>query len=356
GFFFGKEIKEKLGDKVPVGLIVTAVGGTKVAQWLDPASVSANPQIATQDASTAPGTMYNAWIAPVAGCAMRGVVWMQGENDRTSGQQVYYEERFKLLINGWRKVWGMGDFPFYYVQLANGYGAKQTTPGETATDMIIREAQRLALSLPNTAMVVAIDALKAGDSLHFSNKELIGKRLALIPRAREYGESTLVYAGPMYQSMSISGNKITIKFRDIGGGLVTSDGKDPVSFAIAGSDKKWYWATSAQIDGDCIHLSCSNVSSPKYVRYAYASNPVTNLYNKEGLPASPFTTEGNQLPVGVVTDISQPYQNSTASRINICKDGVFLPNGQSVSGKVLPVNNLFIIKSVNRVEKHIRTK
>ena len=170
GFFFGKELQSKLGSKIAVGLIVSAVGGTKVAQWLDPASVSANPQIATQDASTVPGTMYDAWIAPIAGCAMAGTVWMQGENDRTAGQAVYYEERFKLLINGWRKQWGIGDFPFYFVQLANGYGAKQTSADESASDNVIREAQRLALSLPNTGMVVAIDVLKTGDSLHFSNK------------------------------------------------------------------------------------------------------------------------------------------------------------------------------------------
>jgi sialate O-acetylesterase len=238
---------------------------------------------------------------------------MQGENDRTSGQSVYYEERFKLLINGWRKAWGIGDFPFYYVQLANGYGAKQTTAGETSTDMVIREAQRLALALPNTAMAVAIDVLGTGDSLHFSNKQLVGERLARIARTREYGETALVYSGPMYQSMSVNGNKISIKFLEIGGGLITNDGKMPVSFAIAGSDKKWYWATTAEIQGDQVNLTCSNVSAPKYVRYAYASNPVTNLYNKEGLPASPFTTEGNQLPL---TGIDQGIKSVNAKNNN----------------------------------------
>ncbi len=300
GFFFGKEIQSRLGSNVPVGLIVSAVGGTKIASWIDTETAAANPQMATQDASTEPSSMYKAWIAPIAGCAMRGTILMQGENDRTSGQQVYYEERFKLLINGWRKVWGIGDFPFYYVQLANGYGAKQTTPGETATDMVIREGQRLGLALPNTGMVVAIDALGSGDSLHFSNKQLVGQRLSLIPRALDYEEKSLVYSGPMYESMSINGNKISIKFRNCGSGLVTNDNKAPVSFAVAGSDKKWYWATTAEIAGDVINLTCTNVTTPKYVRYAYASNPVTNLYNKEGQPASPFTTEGNQLPVSIV--------------------------------------------------------
>lgn len=128
GFFFGKEISEKLGSSIALGLVVTAVGGTRIASWLDPEVAAANPQITSQDPATVPASMWNAWVAPIAGCAMRGVVWMQGENDRTSGQQAYYEERFKLLINGWRKAWQIGDFPFYYVQLTNGYGATQTTP------------------------------------------------------------------------------------------------------------------------------------------------------------------------------------------------------------------------------------
>jgi len=333
GFFFGKELVAALNDKVAVGLIVSAVGGTRIAQWLDPAAVAANPQIATQDASLTPGGLYDAWIAPIAGVAMAGTIMAHGENDRTSGQQVYYEERFKLLINGWRKVWGIGDFPFFYLQLPNGYGAQQTTAGESASDIIIREAQRLTLALPNTAMTVAIDALKSGDSIHFSNKELVGKRMSLIPRALLYEESSLVYKSPMYESMTISGNKISIKFRDIGGGLVTNDNKAPTSFAIAGSDKKWYWATTSEISGDLINLTCSNVSEPKFVRYAYASNPVTNLYNKEGLPASPFTTEGNQLPVSIVN------QSEHCLNIKPIHDLNEVPHySVNVLGKLMPVS------------------
>ncbi len=279
---------------------------------------------------------------------MRGTVWMQGENDRTSGQQVYYEERFKLLINGWRKQWGIGDFPFYYVQLANGYGAVQTTAGENATDMVIREGQRLALALPNTGMVVAIDVLKAGDSLHFSNKQLAGQRLALIPRARDYGEKNLVYSGPMYESMTINGNKISLRFRDIGGGLVTNDNKAPTSFAVAGSDKKWFWATSAEIQGDMIILSCNDVASPKYVRYAYASNPATNLYNKEGLPACPFTTEGNQL--SPITSVSP--KRLVVNSGNCSHDNSFV---YSVNALGQVVNTTQITGSHILFQKHSRT-
>lgn len=356
GFFFGKEISEKLGSSIAIGLVVTAVGGTRIASWLDPEVATANPQIANQDQSTVPASMWNAWVAPIAGCAMRGVVWMHGENDRTSGQQVYYEERFRLLINGWRKTWQIGDFPFYYVQLANGYGAAQTTPGESSSDMVIREAQRLALALPNTGMAVAIDALKAGDSLHFSNKELIGKRLALIARARDYGESSLYYTGPMYQSMTTTDNKITLTFTTIGSGLHTSDSKSPTSFAVAGNDNKWYWATATEIDGNCINLTCSNVPVPKNVRYAYASNPVTNLYNIEGLPASPFTTEGNQLPVAVTANAPTVRKSFTAASPTTANTyRTFLANGQRITGKSVPENRFLITTIKKNIVKQVTT-
>jgi sialate O-acetylesterase len=357
GFFFGKEIKEKLGDDIAVGLIVTAVGGTRIASWLDPATAAEHPELIQQDPDTPPASMYNAWVAPVEGCAMRGLIWMQGENDRTSGQQVYYEERFEWLIEGWRRAWGAGDFPFYYVQLANGYGAKQTSPGESSSDNVIREAQRLALTFPNTSMVVAIDALGAGDSLHFSNKELIGKRLSLIARARNYGEDTLCYASPMFQSMNIDGDTIRLTFTDIGSGLTTSDGKPPTSFAVAGSDNEWYWATTARIDGKTIILTCRDVSSPKNVRYAYASNPVTNLYNNEGLPASPFTTEGNQLPVPVIRQTAPARQMApvTAKPFSTGNYGIFLANGQRVNGQTVPDNRLVITATEKVTTKQITT-
>lgn len=306
GFFFGKQLQERL-DTVAVGLIVTAVGGTTIASWLDSASLSTHPDIAQNDASA--GTMYSSWIAPVAGCALKGTVFIQGEQDRSASLAPYYKDRFPMLINGWRKVWGVGDFSFYWLQLAN-YGTLQTTAasgGGTTAD--IREVQRLGLSLCGTGMAVAIDI---GDSLHFGNKQEGGRRLALIARARDYGEDTLVFSGPLFINMSIEGSKIHCRFIHTGGGISTSDQKTAAGFAICGADKQWVWA-DAVIHNDTVTVSSAQVKNPLYVRYAYAGNPVANLCNKEGLPASPFTTEGPQLVVNVkeesVAAVGHPVLN-----------------------------------------------
>lgn len=288
GFFFGRELQEKL-DTVAVGLIVTAVGGTTIASWLDPATLSANPDIVSND-NTA-GTMFNTWVAPVAGCALAGTVLIQGEQDRSAALAPHYPERFPLLVNGWREVWGIGEFPFYWVQLAN-YGNLQSSPSEGGTTAQIREVQRLGLSIPNTAMAVAIDI---GDSLHFGNKQAAGHRLALIARARNYGESDLVYSGPLFIEASRDGSQIHCRFIHTGGGLETSDGNTLSGFVVCGEDNRWVWA-DALIHNDTVTVSSGQVDSPVNVRYAYAGNPVGNLCNAEGLPASPFTSEGPQLP------------------------------------------------------------
>jgi len=288
GFFFGRELQEKL-DTVAVGLIVTAVGGTTIASWLDPATLSANPDILSND-NTA-GTMFNTWVAPVVGCALAGTVLIQGEQDRSAALAPYYHERFPLLVTGWREAWGIGEFPFYWVQLAN-YGNPQSSPSEAGTTAQIREVQRLGLSIPNTAMAVAIDI---GDSLHFGNKQEAGHRLALIARARDYGESDLVYSGPLFIEAVCDGSQIHCRFVHTGGGLVTTDGSAPSGFALCGEDNRWVWA-DALIHNDTVTVSSGQVDSPVNVRYAYAGNPVGNLCNAEGLPASPFTSEGPQLP------------------------------------------------------------
>lgn len=288
GFFFGKELLEAL-DNVAIGLIVTAVGGTSIASWLDPATVASDPNIKTIDNSA--GSMYNSWVKPVEGYTIRGTAWMQGEQDRSSGLANYYQDRLPQLINGWRKVWGVGDFPFLICQLAN-YGTVQTSPNESATSAVIREAQRLGLSVPNTDLVVYIDI---GDSLHFGNKQEAGRRLALPARAKVYGESNLVYSGPLFIEKFIDGSKIHCRFIHTGGGLQAKSG-ELKGFAIAGSDKNFVWA-NAVIHNDTVTVSSPSVPNPVHVRYAYAGNPIGNLINKEGLPASPFTTEGKQLSI-----------------------------------------------------------
>ena len=286
GFFFGKEILEKL-DTVAVGLIVTAVGGTTFASWIDPLTIQSNPDIVSIDGDAA--TMYNTWVKPVEGCAMRGVLWMQGENDRFNGLYQYHEDFLSKLIKGWRDIWKIGDFPFYIMQLAN-YGTVQTDPNESASSAVIREAQRLGLNEPNTELVVIIDI---GDSLHFGNKQEAGRRFALAARAKEYGDDDLVYSGPLFIEKFIEESKIHCRFIHVGSGLKTKSG-DLRGFAVAGPDNKFVWA-DAQIHNDTVTVFSSSVSNPVNVRYSYGANPFGNLVNEEGLPASPFTTEGNQL-------------------------------------------------------------
>ena len=294
GFFFGREIQKDL-ENIAVGLIVTAVGGTTIASWLDPETVAADPSIKSSDNSA--GGMYKSWVAPVVGCAMRGTVWMQGEQDRTGTLAPLYGERFKLLISSWRKLWGIGDFPFYYVQLANKT-ALQTMPYEGGTTAVIREGQRLALALANTVMVSAIDIGDVNE-IHFPDKLDAGIRLALPAKALCYGQPDLVYSGPLYVSKTITGNKINCKFVFTGSGLTGKDGAILKGFGIAGSDGRFVFG-DAVIQGNIVTVSSPSISTPTQVCYGYATNPVGNLYNKEGLPASPFLTTSPDLEEGTV--------------------------------------------------------
>jgi sialate O-acetylesterase len=346
GFFFGRELQQKLGT-IAVGLIVTAVGGTTLASWLDPATLSANPTIKPTD-STA-GSMYDAWVAPVAGYAIRGTVMIQGEQDRSGGLSQYYAKRFPLLVKGWRAAWGQGDFPFYWVQLAN-YGTVQTSPNEGGSTAVIREGQRLALSLPNTAMTVAIDL---GDSLHFGHKLEAGQRLALIPRALIYGENNLVYSGPLFESKIISGNKVKLKFRFAGSGLTGKDGAALKGFAIAGSNNKFQWG-EAIISGDTVIVSSASISAPTQVHYGYAGNPIGNLYNKEGLPASPFITEGEQPPTNAKFQVP-PANTAIQAPLREFSNDIYA----DAQGRSLPINTVMesrIHYVISQKKHHVRLK
>jgi sialate O-acetylesterase len=307
GFFFGKEVLSALKNNIAVGLIVTAVGGTTIASWLDPATLTQNPDIKAIDETA--GSMYDAWVKPVEGYAFRGTVWMQGEQDRSGGLQKYYQQRLVQVITGWRKVWNIGNFPFYIVQLAN-YGTVQTDPNESATSAVIREAQRLGLALDNTTLAVLIDL---GDSLHFSNKQEAGRRLALPARALEYGETNLVYSGPLFIQKIVDGSKIHCRFKHCGSGMKPVSGNKLNGFAIAGSNNTYSWA-DAVIHGDTVTVSSTSVPKPVNVRYAYGGNPIGNLINVEGLPASPFTTDGPQLPIDTFKTLAMKQYGHVKSR------------------------------------------
>lgn len=229
-----------------------------------------------------PMGLYNAMIAPLLDYPITGVIWYQGESN-TSDPQEYFR-LFPALISNWRDKWNQGDFPFLYVQLANFMGT-QDVPSESNWAML-RQAQLKTLSVVNTAMAVTID-IGEGSDIHPSNKQDVGIRLSLAAEKLAYGRTDVVYSGPIYESMKIEGNRVVLSFEHVGSGLIAKGG--PLKyFAIAGADNKYVWA-NAKIEDDKVVVYSDEVENPVSVRYAWADNPEgANLYNKEGLAASPF--------------------------------------------------------------------
>lgn len=234
-----------------------------------------------------PVALYNAMIAPLIPYCIRGVAWYQGESN--TGKAAEYPRLLTALINDWRTRWQEGAFPFLIVQLAN-YMQPKAEPSESNWAEL-REAQlKVASSVPNTGLAVTIDIGETND-VHPLNKRDVGKRLALAAAKISYGENNIIYSGPLYRSMEVKGNKVIISFDHTGSGLIAKGDRPLSQFAIAGADRKFVWA-NAKIEGDHVVVWSNNVNKPAAVRYAWANNPAgCNLYNKEGLPASPFRTD-----------------------------------------------------------------
>ena len=230
-----------------------------------------------------PGFLFNAMLNPLIPYSIKGAIWYQGEAN--TGQAYQYRELMPLMIKDWRDRWGY-DFPFYMVQLAS-FTAQQTAPVD-ATWAELREAQTRTLHLANTGMAVTIDIGDAFD-IHPKNKQEVGRRLALAARAQTYGEK-IPYSGPMYDTYQMEGNKIRIYFKHTDGRLKTANNEVIKGFTIAGVDHKFHWA-DAVIEGNTIVVSSPEVAFPIAVRYAWADNPICNLYNGANLPASPFRTD-----------------------------------------------------------------
>ena len=245
--------------------------------------------------------LYNGMIAPVAPFAIRGAIWYQGESNGGEGRA--YTHKMRALIEGWRAAWGQGAFPFYFVQLANFEDAGEHPEGGDGWARM-RMAQLKALEIENTGMAVAIDLADTSNprDVHPENKKDVGERLALWALANDYGKK-ITYSGPLYKGMSIKGGEAIISFDHVGEGLMVGGEKtgiEPVKsvqdgtlkrFAISGEDRKWHWADT-RIEGETVVVSSPEVTKPVAVRYAYTRNPDgCNLYNKAGLPASPFTTD-----------------------------------------------------------------
>ncbi|MCA0932485.1 hypothetical protein LCM02_08480 [Lutimonas saemankumensis] len=246
-------------------------------------TVYANFRVSPNDA---PSLLYNAMINPLIPYGIKGVIWYQGESNTSRSKE--YQITFPNMIRNWRKDWQQDDFPFLFVQLANYKKAKNVPRDDDWAEL--RESQTKTLNLPKTGMAVAIDIGEASD-IHPKNKQDVGNRLMLSALKVAY-DKDIVHSGPIYKSMQISGKKAIISFDHIGSGLLIKNKHGYINeFEIAGEDKKFYWA-KATVNGDKIIVWSDQVKNPVAVRFGWASNPDEfNLYNKEGLPASPFRTD-----------------------------------------------------------------
>ena len=231
--------------------------------------------------------MYNKMIHPLTKFPIKGVIWYQGEsNTNTINEAIEYEHLFKELINNWRHQWNQGDFPFLFVQLAN-FASTGVTPNNWA---ILRDSQSKALELDHVGQAITID-IGDPNKVHPKNKQDVGKRLALAAQKIAYGKD-ITYSGPTYKAHRIQENKIIIEFNNIGSGLISKNNKNNWigEFEIAGDDKL-FKPSKAILKGNSVVVVCESVKNPKFIRYAWSDNPENiNLYNKEGLPASPFNT------------------------------------------------------------------
>ena len=283
-YLFGRELYQKLN--VPIALINASDGGTAAEQWISLAAVQGNPALKPLADQGEVPTRYNAMIAPVTRYAIRGAIWYQGESNMGDG--MLYFEKMQTLITGWRKDWAEGDFPFLFVQVAL---SNYSETGDVAPRLW--EAQTATLTVPNTGMVVTHD-VSSYPNCHAPNKQDVGKRLALWALAKTYGKSGLVYSGPIYKSMEVTGGpgpaKVRIQFDYTGSGLASRDNKPLDHFTIAGEDKKFVEA-KAVIEGKSVVVWSDAVTKPVAVRFGWRQDADPNLMNKEGLPAPCFRTD-----------------------------------------------------------------
>jgi sialate O-acetylesterase len=222
-------------------------------------------------------------IAPLAGYAIRGAVWYQGETNTAYPRE--YRDVLASLVTSWRRAWGQGEFPFVVIQLPNFIGRDRDWPTMRASQA------HVARDLPNVGLVVTIDVGESRD-IHPRDKLTVGDRAALVAQKLAYGRD-VVHGGPVLKSSKIDGGEVILAFADTAGGLVAKGGT-PRGFEIAGADGKFV-AADAKLDGDTVRLNAAGVALPKLVRYGWANDPVCTLYNAAGLPAAPFTTQPDVL-------------------------------------------------------------
>lgn len=285
-YFYGKILHENL--QIPIGLINSSFGGTRVEAWTDETALKAKQlelgiqekKIITLDKNS-PSALYNAMIFPLIPYTINGVIWYQGESNRANA--IHYEALFKNMIYDWREKWNLADMPFYFVQIAPfEYNKEQE-------GAFLREAQlNTYLSTKNTGMAVTLDIGNA-TFIHPPEKEMVSKRLALWALSKNYGYKGVKFSGPIYKSISIDQDKITVLFNEAEGG-VTSFGKELTNFIVAGEDKIFYPA-KATIDRGKLTVFSDKVKNPVAVRYGWENYFTGNLYNLFGLPASSFRSD-----------------------------------------------------------------
>lgn len=308
-YFFARKLQETLG--IPVGVIVTARGGSSIESWMDSTTLaSVEPVIIPsvvnwQDAQATPTIIYNTMLYPFIGFSIKGIIWSQGEANRSNYQS--YQTKFTKLINSWRTQWNQGEFPFYFAQVAPNGG---TTNVNAAG---LREAQlNTMLTVNSTGMATTMDIGVQGLD-HYPKKKVVGDRLALWALIKNYGISGTP-SGPVVKSMTIKNDTINLKFNYTDLGL-TSFGLGLSDFEIAGANKVFYPATVTAADFNySLNIRSSSVSNPMYVNYAFKNYVEGSLFNRAGLPASSFRTE-NIFTVLPVTFGNINVTNKNGSRI-----------------------------------------
>ena len=335
GFLYGRYLHEILG--VPVGLIDDAWGGSAAEAWIRREALEKDPRFkllmdntvkreaelesdkakSDYDAAMAkwkeavdaakaegkpaprqplspqlwmsgnarPGNIFNGVLNPTIGYGIKGVIWYQGETNASRAYE--YAELFPFLIQQWRKEWNQGDFPFYWVQLAN-FQTRTAEPQQSAWAEL-RESQTKSMKVPNTGQAVIID-LGEGYDIHPKNKHDVAARLVRWPLVKDYGMN-FPYRSPEFKSMEVQGNKAVVTLDCFGSALRPFDVKEAIGFAVCGEDKVWHWAKGTIQSGNKVEVSSDKVEKPVAVRYAWGDNPACNLYSKEGLPVTPFRSD-----------------------------------------------------------------
>jgi sialate O-acetylesterase len=297
GWFFGQCLHDWLG--VPVGLISSNIGGTPAEAWTERSFLAGDPDLRYYLASPNSGptqkvcratVLYNAMINPLVNFRIKGAIWYQGESNINDAD--LYGKLFPAMIRSWRTVWNQGDFPFYFVQIAP-YDYGEPFPAAA----YLREAQTMALALPNTGMAVTMDIGNVRD-IHPKNKPAVGQRLALLALANTYGKEHVYSTGPVINRIQKEGSRFRLYF-DNADTLISQGGK-PVCFTISGHDGR-FRAANAIVEGKTVAVSCDSIPDPVNVRYAFADADSVNLFNRAGLPAAPFRSDSIPLLVRNVT-------------------------------------------------------